>query len=113
MAAECKVIVVGSESDLGSALGAAGGESIVLLCGGVRFRVVQNKVATFADPNDIWANYDPEGIRQGLREIAGIITPEEAERIKQMICRGREEGTRPIDRPGFPQQMDRSVDDAP
>jgi hypothetical protein len=51
------------------------------------------------DPDDPWAGYDPEKVRAGPRKFAGMISPEEAERIKERIYRGREEGTRPLDRP--------------
>lgn len=102
MAAECKVVVVDPDSELGRALDDAGSVPVVLLCGEVRFLVVPDKVPTLADPNDIWANYDPDGIRQGLREIAGIITLEEAERRTALVSQWREDGTRPIDRPRLP-----------
>jgi hypothetical protein len=59
---------------------------------GTRFRVTR-------DPDDPWANYDREKVRDGLRKFAGMLTPEEGERIKELIYRGREEGTRPITRP--------------
>jgi hypothetical protein len=38
-------------------------------------------------------------VLEGLREIAGTLSPEEGERRKELIYRGREEGTRPITRP--------------
>jgi hypothetical protein len=47
----------------------------------------------------VWAGYDPELLRDGLRRSAGMITPEDAERMKALVYRGREEGTRPLDRP--------------
>jgi hypothetical protein len=46
------------------------------------------------------ADDDAEAFRASLRASAGIFTPEEAEQLKQNIYRWREEGTRPIDRPG-------------
>ena len=51
------------------------------------------------DPNDIWANYDPERVRVTLEKVAGTLTPEEGDRLKEAIYRAREEGTRPPDRP--------------
>ena len=47
----------------------------------------------------LWSGYDPERVRAGLRAMAGIITPDEAERMKALVYRGRQEGTRPADRP--------------
>ena len=52
-----------------------------------------------ADPDDPWANYDPDAFRAALRKVAGLYTPEEADRLIENIYRAREEGTRPIDRP--------------
>jgi len=63
-----------------------------LLRNGTRFRVIR-------DLDDPWENYDPEKVLEGLREIAGTLSPAEGERIKELIYRGREEGTRPITRP--------------
>ncbi len=103
MVAEPKVIVVDPESELGRALGDAGGAPIVLQRGTTRFRLVEmlpaDRSQAETDREAIWASYDPEAIRKGLEEVAGLITPEEGERMKEMIYRAREEGTRPIDRP--------------
>lgn len=85
-------IAVDPDSELGRALDTSNGSPIVLVRGAARFRVTR-------DPDDPWAGYDPERVRASLRKIAGFLTPDEGERIKETIYRGREEGTRPIDRP--------------
>jgi len=92
MAKEPLTIVIDPDSELGRALGETDGGPVVLLRNGTRFRVTR-------DSDDPWANYDPEKVREGLREIAGTLSPAEGERIKELIYRGREEGTRPITRP--------------
>jgi hypothetical protein len=92
MAKEPLTITIDPDSELGRALEETGDEPVVLLRGGTRFRVTR-------DPDDPWANYDPQKVRAGLRKFAGMLTPEEGERINETIYRGREEGTRPIDRP--------------
>jgi hypothetical protein len=92
VAKESLTIVIDPDSELGRALDETDGEPVVLLRNGTRFRVTR-------DPDDPWANYDPEKVRDGLRKFAGMLTPEEGERIKELIYRGREEGTRPITRP--------------
>ncbi len=92
MAKEPRTITIDPDSELGRALDQAAGEPVLLLRNGARFRVTR-------DPDDPWANYDPEKVRAGLREIAGTLSPAEGERIKELIYRGREEGTRPITRP--------------
>ncbi len=80
------------ESELSRILAAAEETPVVLDSNGVRFRV------TRAD-EDQWADYDPEAVLEGLREIAGTLSADEGERMKALIDRGREEGSRPITRP--------------
>jgi hypothetical protein len=92
MAKERRTINVDPDSELGRALDENDGELVVLVRNGRRFRVTR-------DADDPWANYDPEKVRAGLRKFAGMLTPEEGERIKEAIYRGREEGTRPLERP--------------
>ena len=92
MAKEPLTITIDPDSELGRALDQTGEEPIVLLRNGTRFRVT-------LDADDPWANYDPESVLEGLHEIAGTLSAEEGERMKELIYRGREEGTRPITRP--------------
>jgi hypothetical protein len=92
MAKEPLTITIDPDSELGRALDQTAGEPIVLLRNGTRFRVT-------LDADDPWANYDPESVLEGLHEIAGTLSPEKGERMKELIYRGREEGTRPITRP--------------
>jgi hypothetical protein len=92
MGKEPLTITIDPDSELGRALDQTAGEPIVLLRNGTRFRVT-------LDADDPWANYDPESVLEGLHEIAGTLSPEEGERMKELIHRGREEGTRPITRP--------------
>lgn len=91
-------ITIDPDSELGRALDESGDEPIVLVQGKNRFRVMRESGVPQTD-DDPWANYDPEKLREALYEIAGTISPEEGERMKELIYRGREEGTRPIDRP--------------
>ena len=92
MAKEPLTIHLDPESELARILAAAEETPVVLDSNGVRFRVIR------AD-EDLWADYDPEAVLEGLREIAGTLSVEEGERMKALIYRGREEGTRPITRP--------------
>jgi hypothetical protein len=91
-------ITIDPESELGRILEEHSDEPIVLLQGTSRFRVFREGVDPQAN-EDPWANYDPEKVREGLRKVAGLLSPEEGERMKELIYRGREEGTRPINRP--------------
>ncbi|MCC6314167.1 MAG: hypothetical protein IT337_09125 [Thermomicrobiales bacterium] len=85
-------IMIDPDSELGRALGAGDLDSVVLQRGNARFRITR-------EPDDPWASYDSEKIRAGLHELAGMLSPEEGEQIKERIYRGREEGSRPITRP--------------
>ncbi len=92
MSNEPLTITIDPDNELGRALDESTGSPVVLPRGSARFRVIR-------DPDDPWAHYDPDKVRAGPREFAGMLTPEEGERIKEAISRGREEGTRPLDRP--------------
>ncbi len=92
MSKEPLTITIDPDSELGRALSESAGEPVVLLRGSARYRVTR-------DPDDPWANYDPEQVLEGLQEIAGTLSPAEGERMKELIYRRREEGTRPITRP--------------
>lgn len=92
MTKEPLTITIDPDSELGRALDETDGSPVFLERNGARFRVTR-------DADDLWADYDPKKVRAGLHKFAGMISPEEADRIKESIYRGREEGTRPIDRP--------------
>ena len=91
MANEPLTIKVDPDSELARALDEAA-MSVVLERNGVRYRVSP-------EADDPWANYDPAKLRAALRQVAGTITPEEAEQLKADLYRAREDGTRPLDRP--------------
>jgi hypothetical protein len=92
MTRESRTIHIDPGSELGRALSEVDAAEVVLESNGVRFRAIRIH-------DDPWANYDPEKVRAGLRKFAGTITPEQAERIKESIYRGRDEGTRPSEQP--------------
>ena len=54
---------------------------------------------TLADPDDIWAGYDPDDARQALRQHAGSLAESDADRLVEQIYRAREIGSRPATRP--------------
>lgn len=80
------------ESELSRLLSNANREPVILENGNMRFRVVP-------EAEDTWAGYDPDAVIAGMDAAAGSITPEEAERMKQLVYDAREAGTRPITRP--------------
>jgi hypothetical protein len=94
MVARRRTVKVTPESDLIQMLDAAEHEPLLLERNGVVYRLSRADEA-----EDIWAGYDPERVRAGLRAMSGTITAEEAEHLKRLVEHGREEGTRPDDRP--------------
>ena len=93
MVTNARTINVDPTSELGRALAAADETPVLLDSAGRVYRVTPTEL------DDHWAGYDPARIKAGLKRYAGLITPTEAERMKELVYRGREEGTRPLDRP--------------
>jgi hypothetical protein len=87
-----KTIHVPDDSELGRLLQEADQIELRLEQHGVTYRVSR-------EDNDPWATYDPDAVRSGMEATAGALTPEQAEEIKRYIYQGREEGTRPVNRP--------------
>jgi hypothetical protein len=88
---EPQVIHIDPDSELGRAL--ENDEQEVVL-------VSRNKTFTVSPgSNSSGSGFDPERFLRVLHSVAGIITPEEAERWKEDIYRAREQGSRPITRP--------------
>lgn len=92
MTREPKTIEVKPGSELDQLLEEASGKSLVLVRNGVRYRLDR-------EDKDPWADYDPEKVRAGMRAAAGRWTGMDAETFREYVYRGREEGTRPPDRP--------------
>ena len=92
MTSDLKTIRVTAETNLGSLLTEASDLPVLLEANGVVYRLSR-------ESENSWAGYDPERVRAGLRKFAGMISPEDAKRLKEAICRGREEGTRLLGRP--------------
>lgn len=92
MLREPRTIDVEPGTEIADLLDEAANAPLLLVKNGVRFRLDREE-------EDIWAGYDPERARAGMRAAAGRLSTEDAERLKEYIYRGREEGTRPIDRP--------------
>jgi hypothetical protein len=87
-AAPPRTITIDDDSEFGRALDAYPHEPITLLKGGRRYRVVRA-------PDDIWADYGPERIRKALEEVAGTLSPEFGDQIKEDIRRARHPGCAP------------------
>lgn len=89
-------------SKLDRALAEADDREIVLERNGTRYRVDPAPHVTIPDEDDIWGEYDPEVVLRSLKEFGGAWSDIDAEALKEYIYRGREEGTRPDDRPSRP-----------
>ena len=92
MIAEPVPIPIDPESELGRALDETSGP-IIVQRGAQKFRV------TRVEEDDLWANYDPDLVLQRLNEVAGKISDQEADRLLELVYRGRQEGTCPPNRP--------------
>lgn len=92
MRKEPLTIQIDPESELARALAEADDDPVILDSNGVRFRVIRLS-------EDLWADYDPDQVLAALKAAAGTLSPEEGARIKELIYRGRDEGTRPLTRP--------------
>jgi hypothetical protein len=92
MSSVAKTIHVPDDSKLARLLQEADETGLRLEQNGITYRVTR-------EVEDPWAGYDPEAVRAGMEAGAGAITPEEAEYLKAYIYRGREQDTRPADRP--------------
>ncbi len=91
MHTEPLTIKIDPDSELGRALETSQ-RPVLLISGNERFTVSR-------ESRDTSPGRDVEAFRRALREIAGMFTPEEAERRKELIYRSREEGSRPIGQP--------------
>lgn len=92
MANEPLTITVDPESELARVLGEADEAPVRLVVRGIPYRVRRED----ADPV---ADYDAEAVRRSLARYAGSWSDLDAEALKAAVYRGREEGTRPLDRP--------------
>ena len=92
MVTKTHTIHVDPDSELVRALKEADATPVVLESNAVQFRVTRGA-------DDIWAGYHPERLLATVRAAAGTLTPEEGKERKEMIYRGRKEGSRPPDRP--------------
>jgi hypothetical protein len=62
------------------------GEKVLVEKDGMLFRLEPEK-----KPQDIWANYDPEKVREGLRKSAGALKGVDIEALKRDIRDQREQ----------------------
>ena len=81
MATETKVINVAPESELGRFLEEIGEAPVVLEKDGERYVLARE------DAHDIWADYDPEKVRQALLQSAGALADIDRESLLSDITR--------------------------
>lgn len=94
MVATAKTIEVEPGSELDRLLEEANGKPLVLVRDGVRFRIEREDAK-----EDIWANYDPERVRQALRASAGALAHIDVDELRADIRsqRGQDSHGRPGD----------------
>lgn len=77
MVTTAKTIEVLPGGELDRLLAEANGASLILVRDGVRYRLAPDR-----DEDDIWANYDPERVKQVLADVAGAWTHIDTEALK-------------------------------
>ena len=87
MAAETKVISVAPESELGRLLAEIGAVPVILDRDGNRYVLARE------DAHDIWADYDPEKVRQALLQSAGALADIDRESLLSDIHAAREQNS--------------------
>ena len=87
MATETKVINVAPESELGRFLEEIGGAPVILDKDGERYVLARE------DAHDIWVDYDPEKVRQALRQGTGILAGVDRESLLSEIHAAREQNS--------------------
>ncbi len=100
-----KTIHVEPGSELDRLLQEAAETTVELEQRGMRYRITRVRDTgggpslQLADEHDIWAGYDPEKARAGMRAAAGSWRDIDTEALKADLYRARDEGSRPLDRP--------------
>ena len=92
MATEPKTFHVTNGGELARLVEAANEAPVILEKDGIRYRLSREN-------DEVWADYDPKAVLSALRAARGTLSREEGEQLKAYIYRGREEGSRPADRP--------------
>ena len=87
MATETKVINVAPESELGRFLEEIGEAPVILEKDGERYVLARE------DAHDIWADYDPEKVRQALLQSAGALADIDRESLLSDIHAAREQNS--------------------
>lgn len=89
MSKAARTIHLDPDSKLARVLAESDKTRVLLDANGERFRVI-------GITNDLFAEYDSDTVLTGLQTVDGSLSPAACERRKEMIYRGREEGTRPM-----------------
>jgi hypothetical protein len=74
--AQARVIAVKPDEELARVLDAADSTPVIVERDGVQYRVERQT-------DDVWADYDPERVREGLRRSAGAFAGIDVEAFKQ------------------------------
>ncbi len=94
MARALKRLKVKPGSEIAKLLDAASTEPVLLERDGELYRLFREE-----GKEDIWADYDPENVREALNRTAGSWADIDADAMISDLYRAREEGSRPDTRP--------------
>lgn len=97
MSEEPELIRIGDDSNLQTILESIGQDSVVIEHRGVRYRVHRESLE-IADDENPFAGYDPERALAGMQAAAGSWSDIDADEMKELIYRAREEGSRHFNR---------------
>jgi hypothetical protein len=90
-----KTIWVKPGSELDHLLAEADETDLELNRGGIRYRI--NRIAA-EQVTDLWVDYDPVAVVEGMRRAAGSWSDIDAEALKDELRRARKIGSRPLNR---------------
>ncbi|MGB8645134.1 MAG: hypothetical protein WCF84_07845 [Anaerolineae bacterium] len=93
MLTEPKRVKVNPNSEIARLLEEAREHPLVLESNGEIYRIYHE------EPENIWANYDPDKVKRTLAETAGSWADLDTDRMIQELYRAREQGSRPETRP--------------
>jgi hypothetical protein len=90
-----KIIKVAPDSELGKLVEKARRHPVLLEKDGA----VYSLTPASSDPDDLWAGYDPDKVKQAIAETAGSWKALDTEKLIADIHRARKDGSRPATRP--------------
>jgi hypothetical protein len=95
MAKEPRTIKVAADSELGKLVDEARYHPVLLEKDGAVYSLTPHS----AEPEELWAGYDPEKVKKAIAATAGSWADLDTEQLIADIYHARREGSRPASRP--------------